>query len=156
MSQTHEDVLREDCGCTETTTRDVSGKVTAQDLNHCIAHALEWAGKFLQHAGRRLIAETIQPDKEAQKKFSAVYGNNLGKLIWSEEEYPYPKPHVEGEAILHDDKAYRITKAVTVGLRHVFTIEECDPTDVTVVRDAVTDHLKQHGLRDPNADEAGN
>ncbi len=154
MSQTHEDVIQQDCGCAEITTRDVSGKVVAQDLNHCIAHALEWAGKFLQHAGRRLIAETIQPDKEEQK-FSAIYGNNLGKLIWSEEEYPYPKPHVEGEAILHDDKAYRITKAVTIGLRHVFTVKEVDPTDVTVVRDAVVDHLKKRGLEEPTVDEAG-
>lgn len=144
MSQTHEDVTEQECGCTETTTRDVSGKVVAQDLNHCIAHSIEWAGKFLQHAGRRLIAETIKPDEEA-KKFSAVYGNNLGKLIWSEEEYPYPKPHVEGEAILHDDKAYRITKAVTIGLRHVFTVEEVDPVD----------HLKKNGLEEPTVDEIG-
>lgn len=148
MSQTSQEVTRQDCGCAETTTRDVSGKVVAQDLNHCIAHALEWAGKFLQHAGRRLITETIQPDPETQK-FSAVYGNNLGALLWSEEEYPHPKPHAEGEAILHDDRAYRITKAVTIGLRHVFTVEEADPADV---RDAVVDHLKKHGLKEPKTD----
>ena len=154
MTQTHEEVIREDCGCAETVTRDVSGQVTKQDMNHCIAHALSWAGSFLQHAGRRLLAEAKAP-----QKFSAAYGSNLGKVLWIEEEYPHPVPFKEGEVFLHQleaqvVKGYRVTKAVTIGLRHVFTVEECDPSKATVVVDAVMDHLTKHGFEEPKADEA--
>ena len=155
MTQTSEEVIREDCGCSETVTRDVSGKVTKQDMNHCIAHALEWAGSFLTHVGRRLLVEAMP--KKPEQKFSATYGDNLGKLLWAEEEYAHPVPFKEGEALLHEFegqvKGYRVTKAVTIGLRHVFTVEEVDPSEATVVTDAVTDHLKKHGFEEPKTDE---
>ena len=150
MTQTFEERDEQDCGCVQIVERDVSGKVVKQDLNHCIAHSLEWAGKFLCHAGRRLIEETKKPAAPTV----AIYRNESGKRLWVENPYPHPVPHVEGEVLLHDHKGYRVVKADRVGEMLVFVVQECDPADATVVRDAVVDHLKKHGFEEPT-NEAG-
>lgn len=146
MSQNHQEKKTEPCGCAEITTYDVAGKVVAQDLDHCIAHALEWAGSFLTHAGRKLL-DSVTP-KETQQ-FSAVYADGGGKRLWQEAPYMYPVPHKAGEVLLHEDKGFRVVKSLQAGQVYLFTVEECDPCDATVVRDAVVDHLKKHGLKEP-------
>ena len=51
-----DDIERDPCGCVTKIRRDVSGKVLSQDLDHCVAHALSWAGKLLHHAGEKMAA----------------------------------------------------------------------------------------------------
>ena len=140
--QTHDETETEPCGCAKKTTYDVAGKVIAQDLDHCLAHALSWAGSFLQQAGRKLLASA------PVKQFSAVYADAGGKRIWQETPYSYATPHKTGEVVLHDNKGYRIVTSKQAGQVYLFTVKECDPTAVVVV-DAVVDHLKKSGFKEP-------
>lgn len=109
------------CGCQEKIKRDVADKVVGQELNHCIAHALSWAGKMLKHAGERLLAETQKP----QHDFGAVFQHaTTGKRLWAEEKYSLPVVLQAGDSVVQDEQKYTVLDVRKDGDVMTFYLEE--------------------------------